>query len=80
MLEIIGWIGAIGLLMAFVLSSTGKLDNKGNLYHTVNLISAALLIANAYFNEAYPFFVINIFWSITSIYALIKNQGSESNN
>lgn len=73
MLVIIGWVGALGLLIAFVLSSLGKLDNRGSLYHTINLISAILLIVNAYYSEAYPFFVINIFWSLTSTYSLFKN-------
>ena len=73
MLEMIGWIGAVGLLIAFVLSSLGKLDNRGSLYHAINLICALLLVVNAYYSEAYPFFVINIFWSLTSAYSLIKN-------
>ena len=79
MLEIIGWIGAIGLLVAFVFSSLGKLDNRGNLYHAINLLSAILLVVNAYYSEAYPFFIINIFWSLTSTYSLVKNTFLKEN-
>jgi len=69
---VMGWFGAVGLLFAFVLSSIGKLDNQKAPYHFINFFCGAMLIVNAYVAEAYPFFIINIFWVITSFYALIK--------
>ncbi len=69
---IMGWIGAIGLLSAFVLSSIGKLDNQKQPYHVINFVCGALLIVNAFVAKAYPFFIINIFWVLTSFYALVK--------
>ena len=76
MIELIGWIGAIGLLFAFIASSLGKLDNQGRIYHLINLICAGLLIVNAYVNAVYPFVVINTFWGIASLFILIRGKAT----
>lgn len=68
-----GWVGAFGLLIAFVLSSLGKMDSQGTPYHVINLICSLMLIVNATANGAYPFIVINSFWSMMSAYAIGKN-------
>lgn len=68
-----GWVGAFGLLIAFVLSSLGKMDSQGTPYHLINLFCSLLLIVNATANSAYPFIVINSFWSLMSGYAIGKN-------
>ena len=68
-----GWVGAFGLLIAFILSSLGRMDSQGTPYHLINLFCSVLLIFNAVYNEAYPFIVINGFWSLMSSYALWKN-------
>lgn len=68
-----GWVGALGLLIAFCLSSLGKMDSQGTPYHLINLSCSLLLIANATANNAYPFIVINAFWSLMSTYAIAKN-------
>lgn len=70
---IAGWVGAFGLLIAFVLSSLGRMDNQGTPYHLINGLCSVLLIFNAAHNEAYPFIVINSFWSLMSAYAIGKN-------
>lgn len=68
-----GWVGAFGLLIAFVMSSLGKMDSQGTPYHIINLSCSVLLIVNATANSAYPFIVINSFWSMMSAYAIGKN-------
>lgn len=70
---IAGWVGAFGLLIAFCLSSLGKMDSQGTPYHLINLTCSLLLIVNATANAAYPFIVINSFWSMMSAYAIGKN-------
>lgn len=70
---IAGWVGALGLLFAFVASSLDKLDNLGTPYHLINGICSSLLIVNATANGAYPFIVINTFWTMMSAYAIGKN-------
>jgi len=74
---IAGWVGALGLLFAFVASSLDRLDNLGTPYHLINGVCSALLIVNAVANSAYPFVVINTFWTMMSTYAIIKNLTSK---
>lgn len=73
-----GWVGAFGLLIAFCLSSLGRMDSQGTPYHLINLSCSLLLIVNAAANAAYPFIVINSFWSLMSAYAIGKNLWSRS--
>jgi len=68
-----GWVGAFGLLVAFILSSLGRMNSQGTPYHLINLVCSLMLIVNAAANEAYPFIVINSFWSMMSTYAIGKN-------
>lgn len=72
MVELLGWIGAIGLLIAFTLSSFGKMDNQGTVYHIINFACAGMLIYNAWMNQALPFVAINVFWVLVSTYTLIR--------
>lgn len=41
---IMGWIGAAGLLFAFVLSSIGKLDNQKTPYHIINFVCGRVFL------------------------------------
>lgn len=68
-----GWVGAFGLLFAFVASSLDRLDNLGTPYHLINGGCSALLILNAVANEAWPFVVINTFWTMMSVYKIAQN-------
>ena len=74
-----GWIGAFGLLIAFYLNATKKIDSQSRLYILMNLFCSLLLVGNACMSKAYPFIVINIFWvlvSANSYFNLIKNNKS----
>ena len=70
---IAGWVGALGLLFAFVASSLDKMDNLGTPYHLINGFCSCLLIVNAAYNGAFPFVLINVFWMIMSMYTISKN-------
>ena len=70
---IAGWVGALGLLFAFVASSLDKMDNLGTPYHLINGFCSSLLIVNAAYNGAFPFVLINVFWMIMSMYTISKN-------
>jgi len=70
-----GWIGAMGLLTAFYLNSTNKINTNSKIYQWLNFFSALLLLINAFYINAYPFIIINIFWAgvaLLSVYRLRK--------
>ena len=75
-----GWIGAMGLLTAFYLNSTNKINANSKLYQWINFFSALLLLINAFYINAYPFIIINIFWAgvaLLSVYRLRKKTQSK---
>lgn len=78
LIDILGWIGAIILLLAYTLNILQKLDNNSNSFLIINLLGAALLTINAYSTGSYPFLVVNLFWVLVSIYQLSKKIGGRN--
>lgn len=72
LIDIMGWGGAIILLVAYTLNILQKLDNDSNYFLTINLLGAFLLTINAYSTGSYPFLVVNLFWVLVSIYQLCR--------
>lgn len=80
LIEIVGWIGAVMLLIAYTLNITKKLSNDSNVFLWVNFFGGALLVINAYFNKVYPFLIVNLFWVIFSAMQLVKPTPKEVNS
>ncbi|MDP3734585.1 MAG: hypothetical protein Q8R37_05135 [Nanoarchaeota archaeon] len=72
LVEIIGWVGVIAVLAAYLLLTHHDLTSRSKIYHWMNFSGAILLGTHAYINKTYPFFVINIIWTLVSIYGLWK--------
>lgn len=72
--QLIGWVGAIGLLTTFFLNSTEKMSTTTKSYIWINVGSALLLALNAYHLNAYPFLVVNVFWAIVALYGLVRTK------
>lgn len=72
LLELIGWLGAGSLLLAFGLNVFGKIQATSKAYLLLNLVGSALLLYNAWMNEAFPFVAVNLVWVIFSAVKLIK--------
>ena len=71
-IDIIGWIGAVEVVAAYAMNSYGKMTGDSVLFQILNLTGAIFLIANTWYNKAYPSMVINIIWTVIAIVALIK--------
>ncbi len=71
-IEIIGWIGAVEVIIAYALNSNGKLKSDSVIFQMLNLTGAVFLIANTWYNAAYPSMVINIIWTAIAIGALVR--------
>lgn len=71
-IEVIGWIGAILILLAYFLLTHRDLTSRSKLYQWLNLIGSLFVGLNAIFNRAYPSFAINLFWLLIAIYGLSK--------
>ena len=71
---ILGWIGATGLLSAYLLLSLRVLKSGSAIFHFLNLFSSILLLINAISLEAYPFIAVNSFWCIIAIVGIVNSN------
>ncbi len=69
--DIIGWVGMILVLLAYILLSTNKLKN-GVTYQMLNLVAAALMAIGLYPKNAWFSFTLQVVWGIVAIVAIAK--------
>ena len=72
MMEYIGAIGALLLLIAFVLLEFKKISRTTISFHLLNFIGAGLLLIYAYSIKSYIFIALNVIWAFVAIYEVIK--------
>ncbi len=70
--EIIGWIGAIEVLLAYFLLSLNYVDGKSLPYQLLNLTGAIFLIINTLALKAYPSAFVNVIWVGIALYSIFK--------
>ena len=68
--EIVGWIGAILILLAYLLLSAGRLTGQSLLYQAMNVVGAAGFIVNGWWHGAVPSAVLNVIWMMIGGVAL----------
>ncbi|MCK4967836.1 MAG: hypothetical protein KAS12_02165 [Candidatus Aenigmarchaeota archaeon] len=68
---IIGTIGMLFLLIAFVLDLFNKFTQETIFYNVFNIIGSGLLIYYAYVLKSIPFLVLEIVWMSFATYKLI---------
>lgn len=71
-IDLIGWIGSIMLLVAYVLVSYEKLAPVGRLYQWLNLVGSLMLLANTVYYGAYPSAFLNVFWGGIALLAIFR--------
>jgi hypothetical protein len=68
---IIGFVGALLILVAFTLNQLGRWQTTDVRYDVVNAVGALLLIGYAYLLESYPFILLNTVWFLVAIRDLV---------
>ena len=63
-IEIIGWSGAIMLLVGYFLIQTKKVDHDNKVYVMLNVLGSFCLMINAWSHRAYPSTVTNLLWLV----------------
>lgn len=71
--DIIGSIGVIMMLSAFILNIADKLDNNDLFYITLNLFGGALACIASCMISYEPFIILEGTWSVASAWALYSN-------
>lgn len=72
LIDLIGWIGAGALLVAYALVSTKRVDGQSTSYQSLNAMGSVFLMANTVYYGAYPSAFVNIIWLGIAVYALRK--------
>ncbi len=70
--DVLGWIGAFLLLLAFGLVSFRKIDADSRTYQLLNIAASILLLINTVFYGAYPSSFVNAAWAIIAFVAIFS--------
>lgn len=76
-IDIVGWIGAVSVLLAYLLVSIGKWNGQSAGYQGMNLLGGLFLIANTIYFGAYPSTLVNLVWVGIAIYTLARRMSSK---
>jgi uncharacterized protein with PQ loop repeat len=68
--NIIGWIGAFLLLLAYFLLVHKDLTGRSKTYQILNILGALMLGIHTFTAKAYPSFLTNIIWTMIGLYGL----------
>lgn len=81
MIEVIGWAGALLILLAYVLVTLGRLTGRSLLFQVMNLLGAAGIAVNGWWHGALPSATLNIVWMLFAagaLWTLWKRKGSST--
>ena len=69
---IIGWAGAVAVLIAYFMVSTKRLRGESLAYQLLNLAGGGCLIVNTVYRGAYPSSFVNVVWVGIALYAIAQ--------
>lgn len=72
LIEIIGWVGALVILVAYLLVSAGRLSGQSPAFQWMNVAGAAGFIVNSGYHGALPSAVLNIAWAAIGLATLVR--------
>ncbi|QQS58982.1 hypothetical protein IPN35_05355 [Candidatus Peregrinibacteria bacterium] len=67
-----GWLGMVGILLAYFLSSFHILSTDTVLYSGMNLIAAVCMGIHVWDRRAYPAVLLNTAWALIAITTLLE--------
>jgi hypothetical protein len=69
LVELIGWAGAVLILLAYLLLSMGRLTGQSLLYQGMNVVGAAGFAVNGWWHGALPSASLNVIWLMIGAWA-----------
>ena len=70
--QLVQVIGALLILSGFVLAQFGLLDPRSVWYLVVNLVGSAILTVDAWRQDQWGFFLLELVWAIVSAWGLTQ--------
>jgi hypothetical protein len=81
LVEIVGWGGAVLILLAYLLLSAGRLTGQSLTYQGMNVVGAAGFVVNGWWHGALPSAALNVLWLLIGAFAtwrILKRRGSST--
>ncbi len=72
LVHIFGSIGAIALLISYILVSSKRVEGDSLTYQILNLAGSISLMVNGFYFGAYPSGVLNVVWGAVASYEVWK--------
>ena len=72
--DVIGWVGAAALLVAYAMVSSKKLEGNSTAYQLLNIIGSLLLAVNTIFYRAYPSSFVNLIWIGIAVFSIVSRR------
>jgi hypothetical protein len=79
--EVVGWVGAALILLAYLLLSAGKLTGQSLVYQGMNVVGAAGFVINGWWHRALPSASLNVLWLLIGAIAswrILRKRGSST--
>jgi len=70
--EIIGWIGMVFILLAYILLSFELLNSNDWFFQALNAVGAFGIVYISFKKKAYQPGVLNVIWGIVALISIIK--------
>ena len=72
LVEIIGWIGSIGILLAYGLNSYQKIRSDSLAFSLLNLFGGIFLMIYTIYKDAFANTFVNLVWVVIALIALAR--------
>lgn len=79
-IDIMGWLGALALLLPYYLVSIGRIEGNSIVYQLSNLIGSLLLVVNSFYYGALPSVIVNLVWTAIGLTMLARYKKKERNS
>ena len=69
--EIVGWYGAVAVVLAYALLSAGYMSSNSLTYQALNVTGALGIVYIAFKDKDYQSGVLNAVWALIALFAII---------
>jgi hypothetical protein len=77
-IDVIGWCGALFVLLAYAMVSTRHARGDSLGYQSLNISGALMLLANTAYAGAYPSSFVNAVWMGIGVFALCRRGAAST--
>ena len=73
-IDILGWLGVVLFLVAYILVSIRKLEGDSISYQVMNIVAGIFLVVNSLYYRAMPSVGVNVAWIGIGLFALGRRK------